>query len=120
MLNIVHLGNGGRYTNYLKETIKLIARIRPIQLSASLPSGGTRPFRVAIDKSGTPLTREALARLMREREDITFVVGDSRGQRPETLAACDAVFSVSSLPVTHQIEAAILAEQIEMVAIYGE
>ena len=118
MLSIVHLGGGGKYANYLKEAAKRISRLRPIQVLTATPTG-TKSFRVAVHASGEPLTREELTNLM-ARDDIAFIIGDSRGIRPEVLSSCHAVYSVSPLPVSHQIEAAILAEQIEQIAVNGQ
>ena len=121
MISIIHLGNGGRYTNYLKETIKVIARLRPIQLLSSLPVGAAnRTYRIAIDASGTALDSKTLTKLLTTKSAMQFVIGDSRGLQHDVIDGCDVVYSISSLPVSHQIEAAILAEQIEHITVYGE
>jgi hypothetical protein len=110
MIHIVHRGMGGRYTSYIQESVRKIARKRPITISSSAP---TKPgYRVAVSGVGGALTPAAL-RAMLGRQTVTFYFGDSRGIPDDVVAAADAVVSVSSLPIPHQIEAAILAEEIE-------
>lgn len=108
MINIVYRGQGGSYANYLRQSIKKIAAHRQASISLNPPS---KPgYRVAIAAGCEPLTASTMSQIL-ERSQVTFFVGDSRGLPAEIVCCCDAAFSVSSLPVGHQFEAAILADQ---------
>lgn len=117
MLQIAYLGGGGKYANYMKEAVKRILRLRAIKLQNTLP-GSTKGTRIAIHHSGIPLEQAELNILL-SQEDVCFVIGDSRGLTEDFLKSCHKVYSVSSLPVSHPLEAAILTEQIERITIYG-
>lgn len=110
MIHIVHRGLGGKYTNYAQDSVKRMRRIRAVDLSNSIPA---RPgFSIAVCRDGKPVTRDTLCHFL-ENEHVTIYIGDSKGLPDEIVDGSDAVVSVSSLPVPHQLEAAIIIEQIE-------
>ena len=117
MIYFVHRGMGGRYTSYVQDSIRKINRVRPILLSSTSPP---KPgFRVVICQSGSPLTEDGMRSLLNQ-EDVTFYFGDSRGMPAELISGSDCVVSVSSLPVPHQMEAIIVADQVGRLVIHAE
>ena len=117
MIYFVHRGMGGRYTSYVNDAVKKISRVRPILFSANSPH--SPGLRVAVCQSGTPLTEERM-RIFLAQENVTFYFGDSRGMPVEIVSSSDCAVSVSSLPVSHQIEAAIVADQVSRLLINSE
>ena len=110
MIYIVHRGMGGKYTTYLRESVKRISRRRSVDLSNDAP---VKPgFRVAVCHAGTPLTQDKIKDIL-GKECVTFFLGDSRGLPQEIVDSSDAVVSVSALPIPHQLEAAIVVDQLE-------
>jgi len=110
MIRFIHRGMGGKYTNYISQAIRNIARCQAIEFSSNTPS--SPGYRVAISKSGQPLTASELKDIL-SKQNITFFLGDSKGLPKEILDESDAVYSVSSLNVPHQLEAAILIGEVE-------
>ena len=110
MIYIVHRGLGGRYATYLRESVKRISRKRTISLSQDNP---TRPgYKVAVCQSGSPMTQKQI-RDMLEKDCVTFYVGDSKGLPDDIVSNSDMVMSISQLPIPHQLEAAIVVDQLE-------
>ncbi len=110
MIHIVHRGIGGKYATYLRESVKRISRRRSVHLSSDNPA---RPgFRVAVCQSGDPLTQKQIKDIL-GKDCVTFYLGDSKGLPKEIIDASDAVMSISQLPIPHQLEAAIVVDQLE-------
>ena len=110
MIYIVHRGLGGRYATYLRESVKRISRKRTISLSNDSP---VKPgYKVAICQNGTPITQKQM-REMLDKDCVTFYVGDSRGLGKDIIENSDMVMSISQLPIPHQLEAAIVVDQLE-------
>ena len=110
MINFVHKGMGGQYATYVKQTVQKIARLRDARLSSDASSASG--YRVAVCATGAPLTIDDIEAILRHRK-VTFFLGDSAGLDPSILSSSDKVVSVSSLPVAHHMEAAIIADQVE-------
>lgn len=109
MINFVYRGLGSKYTQYIRDGIKRIDRRRTAYLLTEYSGAG---YAVAIHHSGEALTVEQLRELL-VKPKLTFHVGDSRGMPEEILNASNAVYSVSGLPIHHQMEMAILVEEVE-------
>lgn len=81
-----------------------------------LAACGTNPCRVFLDKSGTALTSESLARqcsIWEQRgQDICLLIGDDVGFSKEDLANADMVWSLSPLTMPHQLIRIVVCEQL--------
>ena len=110
MVRFVHRGLGGKYSTYVRDSIRAISRIRTTELTDR--SSSTKGFKVAIINHGTPLTETMVSDFLKKPE-LTFYFGDSCGLPADIVEACDVSCSVSSLPVAHQLEAAIVIQQVE-------
>ena len=75
-------------------------------------------FKVSICNSGQPLTENKIKEIL-ARDCVTFFVGDSRGLPKEIIESSDEVVSVSELSIPHQIQTAIILDQLENLIIQG-
>lgn len=116
MIHIVHRGLGGKYATYMRESVKRISRRRSVNLSCDSP---TKPgYRVAVCQSGQPYTQSQIKDIL-DKECVTFYLGDSRGLPQDIIESSDAVMSISQLPIPHQLEAAIVVDQLEHIVFEG-
>lgn len=112
MIHFIHRGKGGRYSQYIDATLKKINRLREIDFSSKHP---VRPgYKMAVNHTGSALTVDMLKAFL-ARDEVTFLLGDSKGMPEEWLADADIVCSVTTLPVSHEMEAAIMSDQIEKI-----
>jgi len=114
MIYLIHRGWGGKYTNYIAQTIKNINLMRKCDFTPYPPLGSAK--KIAIHHSGKPLDSTMLENYLSQPK-VSFYFGDSKGLPTEILSDADDVVSVSTLPVSHQLEAAILTSAIESLLI---
>lgn len=112
MIEFYHLGHGGRYTQYLNDTVRKISRRRPALIGAKRQ--GTRSHTVVITQGAPPLTEGRLRTILAGRE-VTFILGDSRGVPSALVSEADEAVSLSQLCLPHHLEAAVLVEQVERI-----
>ena len=110
MIHFIHRGLGGRYSNYIQQSLKRCQGRRPVEIANKRP--GRRGYTVAVSHTGEPLTLEELRSLL-DRKEVTFYIGDSKGLPEDWVQEADCVRSVATLPVSHEVEASIVAEKIE-------
>ena len=112
MVRLYYRGKGSRQSTFLSEKTKRIARRRDFSFQSSRPA--RLGYSVVISNEGIPLTRERLRTLL-HREEITFIIGDANGLPEDLKRDANEIVSVSPLPVSHALEASILAEVMDSV-----
>ncbi|TAE76718.1 MAG: 23S rRNA (pseudouridine(1915)-N(3))-methyltransferase RlmH [Verrucomicrobia bacterium] len=91
-------------------------------VSAALLERSAGTFRIALDERGDSLVTRAWAdhfAALEMRGDIKalcFLIGASDGHTPELRKRCDAVWSLSSLTMQHELALVVLLEQLYRVA----
>ena len=109
MIQFVHRGLCGKYSAYLRDSVKAINRLRYAVLTEQAKTDNTH--KVGIDKSGTVISEADLDHMLAQPK-LTIFFGDSNGLPADILASCDEVYRISLLPIPHQFEATIITEQI--------
>jgi len=71
-----------------------------------------RGFRIALDPAGRELETEAFAKLLADRQEVSFFIGGAYGHGREFLNRCDRVVSLSRLTMSHKVAKVVLYEQI--------
>ncbi|MBI4457668.1 23S rRNA (pseudouridine(1915)-N(3))-methyltransferase RlmH [Candidatus Uhrbacteria bacterium] len=83
------------------------------RLLQALPEDG---FVIALERTGSPLSSEALAELMRSEGEggrpLVFVVGGAAGLDPAVLQRANKKVTLSAMTFTHEMARVILAEQL--------
>ncbi|WP_457594328.1 23S rRNA (pseudouridine(1915)-N(3))-methyltransferase RlmH [Hydrogenimonas sp.] len=69
-------------------------------------------YTVALDPAGKKVDTDAFARLMEDRNEITFFLGGAYGHGNDFLRGCDSVISLSPLTMSHKVAKVVLFEQI--------
>jgi 23S rRNA (pseudouridine1915-N3)-methyltransferase len=89
-------------------------RAERVALEAAVPAGA---FRVALDRRGTPLDSEALARQVeRWRSEwphpVVFFLGSDLGLDPDLVSGCRLRLSLGPLTLPHALARLVLLEQL--------
>ena len=114
MIYLIHRGWGGKYTNYVAQTVKNINLMRRLEFTQYAPMSGGK--KVAIHHSGKPLDSTMLLNYLSQPK-VSFYLGDSKGLPSNVLSEADEIVSLSPLNISHQLEAAILTSAIESLLI---
>src|SRR5690606_30848818 len=109
----------GRYGSHELEFLKAGD---PETVSAALLERSVNSFRIALDERGEALVTSVWAEkfaALEMRGDIkavSFLIGASDGHTAELRRRCDAVWSLSSLTLQHELALVVLLEQLYRVA----
>lgn len=88
--------------------------MRRMELTPQEPANSG--YRVVISSSGTPISESKLKAIL-EKPRVSFYIGDSKGIPDSVLNQADEIVSLSSLNISHQLEAANLTSAIEDILI---
>ena len=77
-----------------------------------LLSKSDRGFRVALDPQGSEITSEELADLLRDNNNINFIIGGPDGLPRKIIESCDRSISLTRLTLTSELAKLVLIEQI--------
>lgn len=114
MIYLIHRGWGGRYTNYVSQNIKSISRMRRMELTSQEPANSG--YKVVVSSTGVPVNDVNLKAIL-DNPRVSFYIGDSKGVPESVFNQADEIISVSSLQISHQLEAANLTAAIEKILI---
>ncbi|WP_193212532.1 23S rRNA (pseudouridine(1915)-N(3))-methyltransferase RlmH [Luteolibacter marinus] len=109
----------GRYGSFELEMLKAGDSE---SVSAALLERSAGSHRIAMDERGKALTTRdwadhfAALEMRGEIKSLCFLIGASDGHTPELRAACDAVWSLSTLTMQHELALVVLLEQLYRVA----
>ena len=71
-----------------------------------------RGYKIALDPAGKKVDTEMFARLLENRNEVTFFIGGAYGHESDFLKRCDEVVSLSPLTMSHKVAKVVLFEQI--------
>ena len=72
----------------------------------------SRGYSVALDPAGKKMESEKFAKLLEDRNEVTFFIGGAYGHGGDFLRRCDEVVSLSALTMSHKVAKVVLFEQI--------
>jgi 23S rRNA (pseudouridine1915-N3)-methyltransferase len=111
-----------RLKRYGQVSLELVKAGGSEEVSQRLLERSEGMFRIALDERGERLTTAELAKRFDtwerrgEIKTVAFLIGASDGHTPELRQKADAVLSLSSLTLQHELALVVLLEQIYRVA----
>ncbi len=72
----------------------------------------TKGYVIALHPAGKELSSEGFAALLKDKTDVSFLIGGAEGLPEEVLTAVDMQLSLSKLTFQHDLAQLVLAEQL--------
>ncbi|NQU78548.1 23S rRNA (pseudouridine(1915)-N(3))-methyltransferase RlmH [Candidatus Woesearchaeota archaeon] len=86
-------------------------KVKTAEGERALRAAGDR-YIVGLDERGKQMTSDELAKFLKDKDDVAFVVGGALGLSKEVISKSDTVLSLSKMTLTHQMARLVLVEQV--------
>lgn len=110
MVKFIHLGTGGTHTKHVTEELRRASRVRSCRLYNSPATSGDYTV-VLTENCHNILSSDDMKRIL-AHETVIFVIGDANGVPDSITNMADETYSLCAIPLTHQLQALILAESL--------